>query len=113
MIRLADWLRRKSRGSPVYAVVLSLGMGIPVHHAPRLVAIAAALIAGCAAQPTYYHPTKTQADFERDKYDCEQDAMQRAANAGSPNNPFLIPGYHRDCMIRKHGYTVGPPQPRS
>lgn len=76
--------------------------------APTLLTV---LLAGCATAPTYYHAGKSQADFERDKYDCEQDAYQRAANVGAPSNPILVADYMRDCMLRKHGYTVGPPAP--
>ena len=69
----------------------------------------AMMLAGCITPPTYYHPTKSQSDFERDSYDCEMDARQRATYAGSPGNPILIPDYYRDCMTRKHGYTEGKP----
>ena len=68
-----------------------------------------ACLSGCAAPPTYYHPTKSAADFERDKYDCEQDAYQKTNNVGAAGNPILARDYHRDCMVRKHGYTIGPP----
>jgi hypothetical protein len=59
---------------------------------------------GCA-RTVYTHPTKTTADFERDKYDCEKVAEQSAANWGSPGNPFMIVSEMKRCLELKHGWT--------
>mgnify|MGYP001598556330 CR=1 FL=1 len=66
------------------------------------------VLTGCAAQPIYNHPTKNQADFARDSYECEQSAWQHAANMGAPGNPLIARDAYHDCMTRKHGYTLAP-----
>jgi hypothetical protein len=71
--------------------------------------LCAVVVAGCAAPKTYYHPGKTQVDFDRDSYDCQQDAYRHASDIGAAGNPFIVRDAYHDCMLRKHGYTVGPP----
>lgn len=60
------------------------------------------------AQVTYYHRTKGQDDFNRDSYDCEQDAYHHASDVGAAGNPLIIRDAYHDCMTRKHGYTTTP-----
>lgn len=77
-----------------------------------IVLLTVVAMTGCAAQQTYYHPGKTQADFDRDKYDCHQSAMQYAANLGFHGNPLIVRDQYHVCMIQKHGYTTtAPSQP--
>jgi hypothetical protein len=73
------------------------------------VLLTVAVISGCAAQPTYYHPHKTQADFDRDKYGCHQEAVQYAANLGFHGNPLIVNQQAHECMVQKHGYTTTAP----
>ena len=63
------------------------------------------ILAGCA-DTIMIHPTKTTDQFDADLYDCETAAEQRAYNMGSPNNIFMIPGFTRECLEKKHGWHV-------
>ncbi len=64
----------------------------------------ALFVSGCA--PTLYcHPSKTQADFDREKYDCEKVAEQSAANWGSKGNIFMIADEMNKCLRLKYGWT--------
>ncbi len=61
-------------------------------------------LAGCARK-VYVHPTKTAADFNRDKYECQQSATQNAYQMGMAGNPFWIADQTNQCMEMKHGWT--------
>lgn len=71
-----------------------------------VVALTTAL-AGCAPL-VFTHPTKTATDFERDKYECEGEAMQRARAFGDPGNPFIIRDEIVRCLEIKHGWKAAP-----
>lgn len=61
------------------------------------------VISGCA--PTVFvHSTKTNTDFERDKYECMKIAEQSACNWGSCGNPFMIANETRQCLQLKFGW---------
>jgi hypothetical protein len=52
----------------------------------------------------YTHPTKTQEDFIRDKYECEQIATQYSANYNAQGNPFIIIEQTKRCLQEKFGW---------
>ena len=60
------------------------------------------VLGGCAT--TYCHPTKTAADFERDKYDCEGVGVQRTHQWGLSGNPLIIADEMKRCLEIKHGW---------
>lgn len=75
-----------------------------------VVALAIAImfsLGGCAGKTVMFHPHKDQAAFERDKYDCMQDARLELHQMGETNNVFGIlvvrPAFER-CMRYKHGW---------
>ena len=72
----------------------------------KLVASILALffMVGCAT--TFTHPTKTQADFEQDKYECERIAVQYAADMGAEGNPLIISEQMSRCLQLKYGWQV-------
>lgn len=59
------------------------------------------------AQSRYTHPTKSSTDFEREDRECEKIARYKAAQAGSPDNPFLISDERNKCLELKFGWTSG------
>lgn len=65
--------------------------------------VAVLLMTGCA--PTLFcHSTKTLIDFERDKYDCENIAFQKAHDFGASGNVFIIVDELQRCLQYKHGW---------
>ena len=64
------------------------------------------LLTGCGIGSTYRHPTKTQTDFEKDRFECEMIAEQSAANWGSRGNIFMIARDTDRCLRLKFGYTT-------
>lgn len=72
----------------------------------RLALVAFLAVAGCGSA-TWQHPTKTQADFQKDAYDCEQVAYQYAANLGPrfAGNPLIVVDEKMRCMQLKHGWS--------
>lgn len=74
-----------------------------------LVAVGAVLSVAACAPTVYNHPSKTQADYNRDLYDCEQSASAKTRNDGFGNNPLITGDNIRDCMVRKYGYSIGGP----
>ena len=64
------------------------------------------LLQGC--QTIYIHPSKTQEDFARDKYECEQIATQYSANYNAQGNPFIIAGEIKRCLEQKFGWQRCP-----
>lgn len=60
---------------------------------------------GCATT-TFMHPTKTAQDFERDKYDCTQEAVRYADAMGASGNPLIISEQIDACMQAKYGWTI-------
>jgi hypothetical protein len=70
----------------------------------RYLALLSVLLAGCATT-NWTHPNKTAEQMTKDEYDCRQDASQRSSNTGTQFPQLLAPGYYRECMINKHGYT--------
>lgn len=62
----------------------------------RAAIVVAALCLGACA--SYRHPTKTAADFERDKYDCERETLLRSSH-------WLTDiGEMERCLVIKHGW---------
>src|SRR5262245_2649734 len=62
------------------------------------------LVVACA--PTVFvHPTKTAADINKDKYDCQRDAEQSAYQMGLKGNPFWISDTMKQCLMDKHGWV--------
>lgn len=72
-----------------------------------VVAIGAVLSVAACAPTVYSHPGKTQADYNRDMYDCEQLASAKTRNDGFGNNPLIAGQNIRECMVRKYGYSIG------
>lgn len=60
------------------------------------------LLQGC--QTLYIHPNKTQDDFFKDKYDCEQDAVQFSHNFAASGNPLIIQDRIKQCLEQKYGW---------
>jgi len=58
---------------------------------------------GCA-QTRFCHPTKSAADFEREKYDCENIAYQKASDFGAKGNPLIIADEIKRCLQLKYGW---------
>lgn len=76
-----------------------------------MILVMAILVSGCAAATPrkYVHPTKDQAAFNHDSYDCEAEVLARTP----PNmrgNPFYqtinAPQDHQRCMEQKYGWRV-------
>lgn len=65
--------------------------------------LAATILSACATT-TWEKPGATEADFERDKYECIKDGEQHAANQGFGGNPFIVAQRAKECM-RVKGYT--------
>lgn len=63
-----------------------------------------ASLAGCA-QTQWTHPTKTQADFNRDKFECENEAAAYARDWGVGGNPMTIGRRTKECMASR-GYVL-------
>jgi len=63
------------------------------------------ILSGCA--PTILvHPTKNDAQFQRDLYECQQIATAYVSNMGFAGNPFIINDQTRECMVKKYGWAV-------
>lgn len=60
------------------------------------------ILVGC--QTTYVHFTKTAADFEQDKFDCQTVAEQSAYNVGQAGNFWWINNRVHQCLQSKHGW---------
>ncbi|MGV7234779.1 MAG: hypothetical protein ACQ9ET_00830 [Nitrosomonadaceae bacterium] len=59
---------------------------------------------GCAGIK-YVHPTKhTQAEYQKDWYDCKMAAVQYSHAMGAPSNPLIIGPEIHECMQMKHGW---------
>ena len=61
------------------------------------------LLAACAPA-VWNNPTKTQADFQYDYHDCENQSAQVAANWGMRGNPFVMADEISKCLSSK-GWT--------
>jgi hypothetical protein len=61
------------------------------------------LLAGC--QTNYIHPSKTAADFESDRFDCQSIAEQSAYNVGQAGNYLWINSRVHQCLQAKHGWV--------
>lgn len=71
--------------------------------------VALVFCASCAT--TYHHPEKTEAQFQKDLYECETIANQRTADKGYAGNPFIVQDEIKKCMTIKYGYTTTPGKP--
>lgn len=72
----------------------------------KLVAAVSVILAGCVPM-VYVHPTKTQAEFAADKYQCTGEANAYATNVGAPGNPFIVVDRTRECLALR-GWTQAP-----
>lgn len=63
------------------------------------------LLAGCVTSSVWYNPTVTQAQANKDHYECEQDSEAYTANIGAAGNPFIATGRFNQCM-RVRGYML-------
>ena len=68
-----------------------------------IVAVAGPLLGGCA-QTVWDKPGATQADFQRDSYDCERDMRQSGYFGGGIVGALNASGFESRCMMAK-GYT--------
>lgn len=75
-----------------------------------MIIVIAATLAGCAvAQYRFEHPTKTQADYDHDKYECG--LVVQASSDRSPyrGNPMIIgpqaASEFADCMKYRYGWN--------
>jgi len=66
--------------------------------------IAAIILTSCST--IMVHPKKGLAEFRRDKYDCNNYAVQYANSFGSPGNPFIIGPKESECLTIKHGWVA-------
>ena len=64
-----------------------------------------AVISGCGSINLWNHPTRDQAQFMQDRYDCTKDGEQHAARLGSTGNGMIVADRADECM-RVQGYTV-------
>lgn len=65
------------------------------------------LCAGGCARTLYYHPTpslNTVEQFEKDKYECVQQATAWAHNFGATGNPFIIADQTNACLEKLKGW---------
>ena len=65
---------------------------------------AVVIFSSACAGPTYKHPNKTEADLQRDKYECETISNQRASDMGLAGNIFTVAAEMEKCMTIKFGY---------
>ena len=69
-----------------------------------LLLLTALTLLGCAPK-LYVHSTKNAADFDRDKFDCQQVATQNAYQMGMAGNMFWIADQMQQCLEMKHGWV--------
>jgi len=69
----------------------------------RYLLIPVVLLSACTT--TYTHPdNKSQAEFDRDWYYCEQVGERRAADWGNSGNIFVMNDFTKECMEREKGW---------
>lgn len=68
-----------------------------------IVLIVGLFLTGC--QTHYVHPTKPAAEFERDKFDCQEIADQAAYNVGRAGDYLWINSRVHQCLQAKHGWV--------
>ena len=75
-----------------------------------MTAAIALTLAGCA-KPVWYHPTKTQADFDRDAAQCQYEAIAATANIVGGSAAGMQQGFARaevaQACMRARGYKQG------
>lgn len=64
-----------------------------------------AMISGCGTINLWNHPTRDQAQFMQDRYDCIRDGEQHTAGLSSTGNHMIVEDRADECM-RVQGYTV-------
>lgn len=66
----------------------------------------AVLLSGCGGK--WVHPDKNDADFARDKWECDGIAQQRTINQGGrvPNNPLIWAMEMRNCLVFYKGWSI-------
>ncbi|WP_334029390.1 hypothetical protein [Alteromonas sp. P256] len=70
-----------------------------------LLCIATLALSGCAAK-NFVHNYKGQQEFQRDKYNCQAEATQYAANFGAAGNPLIIADQMESCLVNKYGWRL-------
>lgn len=59
-------------------------------------------VMGCAPQWNHPNPAlNNEAQFMRDNYECQGEAMARTNNMGFPGNPLIMGNFHTQCMRMK------------
>ncbi len=66
--------------------------------------ILAAMVAGCAAQAVWLHPTATQAKFDQDKLQCEYEVSSATAAIRSGFEAGWRQAELQDKCMRARGY---------
>ncbi len=76
-----------------------------------LVLVGFCFLAGCGAT-RFCHPTKSEMDFNREKYDCIQTETQFTTNLFGPSatNPLIAIGSGglNNCLQMKYGWRECP-----
>ena len=67
-----------------------------------LILVLTIALSSCATTE-FYRADKTQAQAEKDYYDCKQQATAYANNVGTPGHPFIVGTAIRECMTA-NGY---------
>lgn len=65
-----------------------------------LILIMLLLLSGCAQ---WAHKTKSQAEFDQDRYDCSIFADERTVRQSSPTGWYVFQDYVNQCL-REHGW---------
>ncbi len=69
-------------------------------------ALAGLALAACEGPDIWDKPGATQADFQRDAYECERDARMSAMSfGGGIAGAIEAKNFYRRCMVA-HGYTL-------
>ena len=65
----------------------------------KLILIVTVLVlAGCASNKIWTHPTKNALDFEQDKHECLAWAGQVSGGLGEYGNPLTVRNLAMDCL---------------
>jgi hypothetical protein len=76
-----------------------------------LAAAAVGVLAGCAAPSSmvWDKPGATQADYNKDRYECEKDTRQSGYFGTGINRAARIVDFFKQCMVAR-GYELVEPQ---
>lgn len=68
--------------------------------------ILASLTLSACAPTMFTKAGSTEADFNRERYQCQQDAAQYTANLGITGNPMTIARETQNCLQYKYGWVI-------